>query len=248
MVRGAAGRRFRWRRAARLLPAVALTVAALGGCGRAAHQSWTAPPPMQLVPGDAYSAVVQTNYGTFSVNLFAAQDPVAVNNFVFLARHGFYNGLHFFRVIKGFMVQTGDPQNIGIGGPGYHFGDELPPPCPYGPGIVAMANAGPNTNGSQFFVCTGATCANLNSDPVYTELGAVTSGQQVVDRIAALPVAANPLNPSEISAPKRVARMIRVTISEGPGGPADAGAAAASCPVGAAPAPASASTASSSSS
>lgn len=199
------------RAAAGALLAALLTAA----CGRTAtHATWSAAPPVTLTPGDAYSAVVDTNFGTFTIDLFAAQDPVAVNNFVFLSRHGFYNGLRFFRVIKGFMVQTGDPNNIGTGGPGYRFGDELPPPYPYAPGIVAMANSGPNTNGSQFFICTGSQCANLNADPVYTEVGMVTSGQAVVDRIAALPVAANPLNPSEISSPKRNAHIIRVTIDQ----------------------------------
>ena len=187
----------------------------LAGCGQAAtHPTWPAPPAMSLRPGANYSATVTTNYGTFTIGLFAAQDPVAVNNFVFLAQHGFYNGLRFFRIIRTFMVQTGDPNNNGTGGPGYRFGDELPPPEPYAPGIVAMANSGPNTNGSQFFICTGTDCSTLNTNPAYTELGAVTSGMAAVQAIAALPVKANPLNPSEISSPTRTAVMRSVVIHE----------------------------------
>jgi hypothetical protein len=110
---------------------------------------WSAPPPLTLEPGKSYSAEVHTNFGSFTVDLFAKRAPHTVNNFVFLARQHFYDGDRFFRIIRTFMVQTGDPNNNGTGGPGYEFADELPPPYPYAPGIVAMANAGPNTNGSQ---------------------------------------------------------------------------------------------------
>ena len=166
---------------------------------------------MRLKSGATYTAQVSTNLGSFSIHLFARHDPVAVNNFVFLAQHGFYNGDRFFRIIRTFMVQTGDPHNNGTGGPGYHFNDELPPPYPYAPGIVAMANAGPNTNGSQFFICTGSACSSLNQDPVYTELGRVVSGMSTVQKIAAIPVGPNPTT-HEVSLPKFNAHMVRVRI------------------------------------
>jgi cyclophilin family peptidyl-prolyl cis-trans isomerase len=205
-------------RAAAAGVAIALAAVGVGGCGgqsgaSATHaQTWSSPPAMALKPGASYSAVVTTNFGAFTISLFAAQDPVAVNNFVFLAQQHYYDGLRFFRVIKTFMVQTGDPNNNGTGGPGYRFGDELPPTVPYAPGVVAMANSGPNTNGSQFFVCTGQDCDTL--PPSYTELGQVTSGMDVVQKIAALPTKANPLNPSEKSTPTRDAHMVSVAIAQ----------------------------------
>ena len=166
---------------------------------------------MRLKSGATYTAQVSTNMGSFNIHLFARHDPVAVNNFVFLAQHGFYNGDRFFRIIRTFMIQTGDPHNNGTGGPGYQFNDELPPPYPYTPGIVAMANAGPNTNGSQFFICTGSACSSLNQDPVYTEVGRVISGMSVVEKIAAIPVGPNPTT-HEVSLPKANAHMVRVRI------------------------------------
>ncbi len=196
------------------VPILAGAVVALAGCGPTQkHPTWASAPPITLKTGTAYSATVQTNMGSFSMHLFANRDPVAVNNFVFLANQGFYNGDVFFRVISGFMVQTGDPNNNGTGGPGYRFGDELPPPVAYAPGVVAMANSGPNTNGSQFFICTGSQCASL--PPSYTELGEVTSGLAVVQAIAALPVTTNPAT-GEKSLPTRLAYMESVTITTGP--------------------------------
>ena len=205
--------------------ALGLAVAAgIAGCGAgsgsggtgassAPHQTWSSPPAMALKLGATYTADVATNYGSFTISLFAKQDPVAVNNFVFLAQHHFYNGDKFFRIIQTFMVQTGDPNNNGTGGPGYQFNDELPPTEPYAPGIVAMANAGPNTNGSQFFICTGPVCANLNQTPNYTELGKVTSGMTVVQKIAAIPVTVNPAS-GENSLPKADAHITGVAIHQ----------------------------------
>lgn len=182
-----------------------------GNGGAGPQQRWSAPPAMALQAGKNYSAVVSTNYGSFTISLFAKTDPVAVNNFVFLARHNFYNGDQFFRIIRQFMVQTGDPYNNGTGGPGYHFADELPPPQSYTPGIVAMANSGPNTNGSQFFICTGAQCANLDQQPNYTEFGKVTSGLPVVEKIAAVPVTTNPVT-GEDSMPRVNVHITHVAI------------------------------------
>jgi len=194
--------------------ALALSAAGCGGASvTPTQQKWATPPPVTLQAGSTYTADVATNYGSFTISLFAQQDPVTVNNFVFLAKNHFYAGNTFFRIIKTFMVQTGDPNNNGTGGPGYRFGDELPPPQAYGPGIVAMANSGPNTNGSQFFVCTGKDCATL--PPQYTQLGKVTAGMDVVQKIAAIPVGPNPVMNNEPSLPKQDAHITGITIHQG---------------------------------
>jgi cyclophilin family peptidyl-prolyl cis-trans isomerase len=115
----------------------------------------------------------------------SAQDaPITVNNFVFLARDGFYDGVIFHRVIPGFMIQGGDPTGTGSGGPGYNFADE-PATNIYQIGTLAMANAGPNTNGSQFFICEGQSCTSL--PPKYTVFGKVSTGQNIVTAIANVP-------------------------------------------------------------
>lgn len=145
-------------------------------------------PEMTLQPDVRYQAVVRTNKGEFTIDLLAHGAPNTVNNFVVLARDGFYDGVVFHRIIEPFMVQTGDPTGTGMGGPGYQFADELPPAQPYEPGVVAMANAGPNTNGSQFFVCTGEQSRNLNRTPNYTVFGRVSAGMDNVRKIAETPV------------------------------------------------------------
>jgi cyclophilin family peptidyl-prolyl cis-trans isomerase len=128
---------------------------------------------------------IDTNYGKIVIETYDADAPNTVKNFVTLAEKGFYNGLTFHRVIKGFMIQGGDPNGTGTGGPGYQFADELNPNTPsykagYKKGVVAMANAGPNTNGSQFFIMT----ADYPLPNLYTIFGKVVSGQEVVDTIA----------------------------------------------------------------
>lgn len=145
---------------------------------------YNSPPEMQLQPDARYQAVVKTNKGEFTVDLLSHGAPLTVNNFVTLARDGFYDGVVFHRIIEPFMIQTGDPTGTGMGGPGYQFADELPPALSYEPGVVAMANAGPNTNGSQFFVCTGEQSRNLNRTPNYTVFGRVSDGMQTVQDIA----------------------------------------------------------------
>ncbi len=155
-------------------------------------KQYTSLPEMQLQAGSRYEAILHTNSGSFTIELFAEQAPVTVNNFVFLAREGYYDNVVFHRIIQEFMVQTGDPTGTGAGGPGYRFSDELPPAQPYEPGIVAMANAGPNTNGSQFFVCTGESSKHLNRTPNYTVFGKVVSGMDTVQNIAASPVSRSP--------------------------------------------------------
>lgn len=180
-------------------------------------QQWSSEPAMAISTNKNYDAVVDTNYGKFTIHLFAKDAPHMVNNFVFLANHNFYHNCTFFRIIQSFMIQTGDPLNNGTGGPGYTVADELPVKHPYAPGIVAMANRSPqvpNTNGSQFFICTGADSQNLNSMPYYTQIGDVTKGMNVVEAIAKIPVVDN--SQGEKSSPTKVAKILSVTITETP--------------------------------
>ena len=139
-------------------------------------------PSMMLDPESDYTAQFRTSQGSFTVKLFASQTPVTVNNFIYLAQQGFYNGLIFHRVIPGFMIQGGDPTGTGAGGPGYQFQDEIVAGLVFDtPGKLAMANAGPGTNGSQFFVTVAAT-GWLNGN--HTIFGEVTDGQGVVNAIS----------------------------------------------------------------
>ena len=116
-------------------------------------KQWNSPPPMTIDPKKNYTATMETSKGTIEIELFAKDAPKTVNNFVFLAREGFYDGVTFHRVIPNFMIQGGDPTGSGRGGPGYKFEDEVRTnPNKHGTGSLSMANAGPNTNGSQFFI------------------------------------------------------------------------------------------------
>lgn len=155
-----------------------------------ARKQWSAPPAMQIDPNKQYFATLKTEFGDIRIELFAKDAPNTVNNFVFLAREKFYDGVVFHRIIKGFMIQGGDPTGTGTGGPGYRFADELPVKRSYDPGIVAMANSGPNTQGSQFFICNGQSCRNLNGLPNYTQFGKVVAGMDVVEKISSVPVVA----------------------------------------------------------
>jgi cyclophilin family peptidyl-prolyl cis-trans isomerase len=121
-------------------------------------KQWRTEPEMALDPQKRYTATIKTALGDIVVALFADRAPRTVNNFVFLAREGFYDGTTFHRVISNFMAQAGDPTGTGTGGPGYRFADELDATLRHdGPGVLSMANAGPNTNGSQFFITHVAT-------------------------------------------------------------------------------------------
>ncbi len=116
-------------------------------------QQWANPPEMVIDPEKDYKAILHTDNGDVTVDLFEKKVPRTVNNFVFLAQHGFYNDTIFHRVIMNFMAQAGDPTGTGAGGPGYAFADEFSEDLKHNkPGILSMANAGPNTNGSQFFI------------------------------------------------------------------------------------------------
>lgn len=136
---------------------------------------------MQIDPANSYTATIKTNRGDIIIDLYADKAPRTVNNFVALARDSFYDGVTFHRVIKDFMIQTGDPTGTGRGGPGYRFADEFHPNLIHdGPGVLSMANAGPNTNGSQFFITHVATDWLDNKHAVF---GKVRRGQDVVDAI-----------------------------------------------------------------
>jgi peptidyl-prolyl cis-trans isomerase B (cyclophilin B) len=138
-------------------------------------------PAMQIDPAKPYRATLTTDRGDVVVDLFPEHAPKTVNNFVFLAREGFYDGVTFHRVIANFMIQGGDPTGTGRGGPGYKFEDETRGnPLRHERGVLSMANAGPNTNGSQFFI-THAPQPHL--DGKHTVFGRVTQGMDVVDAI-----------------------------------------------------------------
>jgi len=144
-------------------------------------KQYASAPAMSIDPNKTFTATFETSRGSIVVDLFPKDAPNTVNNFVFLAREGFYNGTKFHRVIPDFMVQGGDPEGTGRGGPGYKFADEVKNnPRKHQRGSLSMANAGPNTNGSQFFITHIATDW-LNGK--HTVFGQVRSGQEVVDAV-----------------------------------------------------------------
>jgi peptidyl-prolyl cis-trans isomerase B (cyclophilin B) len=144
-------------------------------------QQWSMPPEMQIETDRTYTVTIETDRGEITLELYPQHAPNTVNNFVFLANQGFYDGVSFHRVIGDFMIQGGDPTGSGRGGPGYRFADEFDGnPLKHERGVISMANAGPNTNGSQFFITHVAT---PHLDGRHTVFGKVTSGQDVVDAI-----------------------------------------------------------------
>jgi cyclophilin family peptidyl-prolyl cis-trans isomerase len=134
---------------------------------------------MGIDPAKRYTATMETSMGTIVIALDAVRAPKTVNNFVYLAGYKYYEGIIFHRIINGFVCQGGDPTGTGTGGPGYRFEDELPKPGQYQIGSLAMANAGPNTNGSQFFLISGPDGTRL--PPNYSLFGQVVKGLDVVD-------------------------------------------------------------------
>lgn len=140
---------------------------------------YSAPPQMQIETNRTYHVVIHTNKGDIYLDLNPAEAPITVNNFVALARDGYYNGVTFHRVVPRFVIQGGDPTGSGSGGPGYKFQDEAVT-RPYKTGTVAMANAGPNTNGSQFFICLED---QPGLPPNYTIFGDTVAGMDVVRNI-----------------------------------------------------------------
>ncbi|GAA3606620.1 hypothetical protein GCM10022199_08050 [Marihabitans asiaticum] len=167
-------------------------------------QSFDAAPPMCIDTAKTYTAVMTTDAGEITIELDDDKAPETVNNFVVLSRYKFYDGVTFHRVIPTFMIQGGDPSGDGSGGPGYTFGDELPDAGEYEVGSVAMANAGPDTNGSQFFIVTGDAGVALPAK--YTLFGTVTDGMDVVKTIEG--------DGSESGAPQTTHTIESVTIEE----------------------------------
>jgi cyclophilin family peptidyl-prolyl cis-trans isomerase len=168
-------------------------------------QSFSDQPSMCIDPTKRYTARLSTSLGDMTIALDAATAPLTVNNFVFLARYRYYEGVIFHRIIRGFMCQGGDPTGTGTGGPGYRFADELPKPGKYQIGSVAMANAGPNTNGSQFFLISGPNGVQL--PPNYSLFGQIVTGLDVLEAMQNLPTGAQ-------DRPKDPPVITSVTITE----------------------------------
>ncbi|MGB4861534.1 MAG: peptidylprolyl isomerase [Tepidiformaceae bacterium] len=154
------------------------------------------PPEMMIDPKKKYTAEIDTTAGKMTAEFFPEDAPNTVNNWIFLAKDGYYDGVIFHRCINGFMIQGGDPTGTGTGGPGYKFADEKVT-RPYSRGTLAMANAGPNTNGSQFFIMH----ADYALPPSYTVFGKLTAGEEIVDKIATAPTGAQdrPKDPVSIN-------------------------------------------------
>ncbi|MGH9123228.1 MAG: peptidylprolyl isomerase [Acidimicrobiales bacterium] len=168
------------------------------------RQKFDGQPPLCIDPAKRYSAEMVTNKGTLQLALDPLAAPKAVNSFVFLARYHYFDGVGFHRIIPGFVIQGGDPEGTGRGGPGYRFEDELPRPGRYELGSLAMANSGPNTNGSQFFIISGPSGVRL--PPNYSLFGKVVKGLDVVATIDALGTGGG--------TPKQKIYMESVTITE----------------------------------
>ena len=175
------------------------------------YKQWGSPPEMKIDIAKQYWAIIDTSKGTIKAELLAKDTPQTVNNFVFLAREHFYDGVQFHRIIKDFMVQTGDPKGDGTGGPGYKFADEKVT-RDYKRGTLAMANSGPNTNGSQFFIIH----QDYNLPKQYTIFGQIdltdAESLKTLDAIAETPVEAGA--GGENSKPKEIVAIKSVTIEE----------------------------------
>ena len=166
-------------------------------------KQWNTPPAMEIYPEKSYKARMETDKGEMVIELYASKVPKTVNNFVFLARQGYYDNVIFHRVIDNFMAQGGDPTGTGRGGPGYKFEDEFDPNLRHDkPGVLSMANAGPNTNGSQFFITHVPTPHLDNKHSVF---GQVTEGMDVLMSIP-------PRDPMRPESPG--VKILKVTIEE----------------------------------
>lgn len=175
------------------------------------YMQWDSAPQMVIDPARTYTATIETNRGDIVIQLAADTAPVTVNNFVCLARAGYYDVTIFHRIIQGFMIQGGDPTGTGTGGPGYQINDELPQgDTPYMRGTIAMANAGPNTNGSQFFIVHQDQPVEFPKS--YSIFGQVTSGIEILDALTTVPVADN--GRGEMSRPLATVGIKTTTITE----------------------------------
>jgi cyclophilin family peptidyl-prolyl cis-trans isomerase len=175
----------------------------------AREKQWSQPPAMEIDPAKTYTATLETSAGNIEVRFFPNDAPLTVNNFVFLGRAGYFDGTPFHRIINGFVIQGGDPTGTGSGGPGYRFRDE-PVTKDYVKGTLAMANAGPNTNGSQFFIVVDDLRGKLPKN--YTIFGEVTGGMDVVDKLAHTEVTRS--ESGEVSKPVEPVTLKKVTIKE----------------------------------
>jgi len=185
-------------------PAAATGGSAVAQCQRTGEKSFAAAPAMIIDPQKTYTATIQTEKGSIVLELFAKDAPITTNNFVFLACHGYYDGVTFHRVIPGFMAQGGDPTGTGTGGPGYTIPDEQSGLSFDAPGLLSMAKAGANTTGSQFFI-TYAPVQRL--DPNFTVFGRVTSGMDVLESLT-------PRNPETTPNAPPGDKILRVDIEE----------------------------------
>jgi peptidylprolyl isomerase len=170
-------------------------------------QKFDAAPEMGIDPSKRYTATMETSMGTLVIALDPIAAPITVNNFVFLAAQHYYDGVIFHRIIQGFVCQGGDPDGNGRGGPGYKFVDELPKPGKYQIGSLAMANAGPNTNGSQFFLISGPSGVQL--PPAYALFGQVVKGLDIVEMMQNVPT-----GPGDRPKDDVVIRSVSITVAD----------------------------------
>ncbi len=170
-------------------------------------QKFDAAPEMGIDPSKRYTATMETSMGTLVIALDPIAAPITVNNFVFLAAQHYYDGIIFHRIIQGFVCQGGDPDGNGRGGPGYRFVDELPKPGKYQIGSLAMANAGPNTNGSQFFLISGPSGVGL--PPAYSLFGQVVKGLDIVEMMQNVPT-----GPGDRPKDDVVIRSVTITVAD----------------------------------
>jgi len=170
-------------------------------------QKFDAAPEMGIDPSKRYTATMETSMGTLVIALDPIAAPITVNNFVFLAAQHYYDGVIFHRIIQGFVCQGGDPDGNGRGGPGYRFVDELPKPGKYQIGSLAMANAGPNTNGSQFFLISGPSGVGL--PPAYSLFGQVVKGLDIVEMMQNVPT-----GPGDRPKDDVVIRSVTITVAD----------------------------------
>jgi cyclophilin family peptidyl-prolyl cis-trans isomerase len=176
------------------------------------------PPPMRIDPQATYTATMVTSCGTIVIELDAERAPTTVNSFVFLTKKGYFDGQYFHRLDTSIdVIQGGDPSGTGADGPGYAIPDELTGKESYTPGTLAMANAGPNTGGSQFFIITGPDGANLDGSPNYTIFGRVVQGLRVAQRIQGLPI--QDPNAADLSGQRPAAAVYLETVTIRRAGP-----------------------------
>jgi cyclophilin family peptidyl-prolyl cis-trans isomerase len=171
------------------------------------QQKFAEAPEMGIDPAKRYTATMETSMGTLVIALDPIAAPRTVNNFVYLAAQHYYDGVIFHRIISGFMCQGGDPDGSGRGGPGYKFGDELPKPGKYQIGSLAMANAGPNTNGSQFFIVSGPSGCSL--PPLYSLFGQVVKGLDIVEMMQNVPT-----GPGDRPKTDLVIKSVAITVAD----------------------------------